>query len=120
MSTHQPDYAARQTKLTQLPCDVVALVPGASLKYFTGLDFHLSERPIIVFFGDFGAAAIVPELEQSRITARADLTMTCFPWRDEQGYQGAFQAAVDKLGLAWGRWHDHARHGIPRATTCCS
>ncbi|MEM6428839.1 MAG: Xaa-Pro peptidase family protein [Deinococcota bacterium] len=104
----RPDYSARQAKLAQLEVDVVALVPSASLKYFTGLDFHLSERPIIVFLGDFGtgdfsSAAIVPELEMSRITARDDLNMRCFPWRDEDGYEAAFQAALDGLELTTSR-----------------
>jgi Xaa-Pro dipeptidase len=98
-TVNPPDYAARQAKLAQLECDVLVLVPGASLKYFTGLDLHLSERPILVFFGDFGTAAIVPELEQSRFEARTDLAIRCFPWRDEQGYVSAFQAAVHDLGL---------------------
>ena len=93
-----PDYAARLKKLE--PLGNVALVPGASLKYFTGLNFHLSERPIIFFMGVFGMAAIVPELEASRVTARDDLEVTLFTWRDDEGYEGAFQAAIDTLQLA--------------------
>jgi len=93
-----PDYSTRLSKLK--PLGTVALVPGASLKYFTGLNFHLSERPIVFFVGTFGMAAIVPELEASRITARDDLDVTLFTWRDEQGYEGAFQAAIDTLKLA--------------------
>ena len=30
--------------------DCVAIVPGPTMIYLTGLDFHLSERPIVAFF----------------------------------------------------------------------
>jgi Xaa-Pro dipeptidase len=93
-----PDYAARLKKLE--PLGNVALVPGASLRYFTGLNFHLSERPIVFFIGSFGIAAIVPALEASRITVRDDLDVTLFTWRDDEGYEGAFHAAIDDLQLA--------------------
>lgn len=93
-----PDYAARLKKLE--PLGTVALVPGASLRYFTGLNFHLSERPIVFFMGSFGIAAIIPELEASRVTVRDDLDVTLFTWRDDEGYEGAFQAAIDDLKLA--------------------
>ena len=43
------DFVARQAKLSAL-ADAVALVPGTSMQYFTGLDFHLSERPIVAIF----------------------------------------------------------------------
>jgi Xaa-Pro dipeptidase len=93
-----PDFTARLKKLE--PLGTVALVPGSSLRYFTGLDFHLSERPLVFFMGAFGMAAIVPELEASRINARADLDVVLFTWRDDQGYEAAFQAAIDGLHLA--------------------
>ena len=47
-------YLARQKRLAQalLPAklDIVALNPGPTLEYLTGLKFHLSERPVIALF----------------------------------------------------------------------
>jgi Xaa-Pro dipeptidase len=63
------DYAARRDALTRAmsDVDVVALVPGANMKYFTGLNFHLSERPIIALISGDQLSFIVPELEVPQI-----------------------------------------------------
>jgi Xaa-Pro dipeptidase len=34
--------------------DCVALNPGPSLRYLTGLSFHLMERPVVVLVGSGG------------------------------------------------------------------
>ena len=48
--------------------DVVGLSPGETLRYFTGLDMHKSERPTLVFlFRDGSPAVVHPELEGDRI-----------------------------------------------------
>lgn len=48
--------------------DVVALSPGETLRYFTGLNMHKSERPTLVFLFVEGTPAVVhPVLEGDRI-----------------------------------------------------
>ena len=48
--------------------DVVALSPGETLRYFTGLNMHKSERPTLVFlFQDEIPAVVHPKLEGDRI-----------------------------------------------------
>lgn len=48
--------------------DVVALSPGETLRYFTGLNMHKSERPTLVFLFVEGTPAVVhPVLESDRI-----------------------------------------------------
>ena len=100
-----PNYAERQEKLRGIRgVDVVALVPGANMVYFTGLHFHLSERPIIALFTpnftpDGGVAVVVPELELPQLDARPDLAARAFVWTDEAGFEGAFKEAVAGLGL---------------------
>lgn len=64
----------RLKKLTQImhanELDAVALNPGSSLAYLTGLDFHLMERPVIVLFGVDGEVSIVlPALEKGKLEA---------------------------------------------------
>lgn len=94
------DYAARRAKLKQLNgADAIAIVPGANMHYFTGLNYHLSERPIIALFTGDEISFIVPELEVPQIQARPDLEIRLFSWTDKDGYQGAFNQAVEALGL---------------------
>jgi Xaa-Pro dipeptidase len=83
----------------QAELDAIALIPGANLQYVTGLDFHLMERPLVVFFVP-GAdpAAVVPALEADRL-AKTGIPCRVFPWSDTDGYEGAFQAAAAALKL---------------------
>jgi Xaa-Pro dipeptidase len=80
--------------------DALALIPGPNLQYVTGLDFHLMERPLVVFFVP-GAdpVAVLPSLEEDRMKG-SGIPMTLFPWTDTEGYQGAFAAAAQELKLA--------------------
>lgn len=96
------DYAARRAKLTQSVqnADAIALVPGANLKYYTGLNLHTSERPIIALVQGEHLSLIIPALEVPQVHARPDLEAQLFIWTDTEGYQGAFEAAVAALGLA--------------------
>ncbi|MCU0498614.1 MAG: aminopeptidase P family protein [Anaerolineae bacterium] len=94
------DYAARRAKLKQLPdSDTIAIVPGANLHYFTGLNYHLSERPIIALFRDQELSMIVPQLEVPQLQQRNDLEARTFVWNDTDGYQGAFNSAVEALQI---------------------
>ncbi|KXK48475.1 MAG: peptidase M24 [Chloroflexi bacterium OLB13] len=96
------DYAARRAKLAQSVqnADAIALVPGANLKYFTGLNLHTSERPIIALVQGEQLSLIIPALEVPQVHARPDLEAQLFAWTDTEGYQGAFEVAVRTLGLA--------------------
>ena len=95
----QVDYAARQARVRELDFDAVVLVPGANLRYFTGLTFGLSERPILAFVTATGLALVLPELEVSQLEAHPELSPQIFSWSDEAGFAGAFRAALDALGL---------------------
>jgi len=95
------DYNARQAKLNEIGrVDLIALVPGANMVYHTGLEFHLSERPVLAFYsGDGQLSFIIPELEVSKVTNRTDLDAQIFSWADEEGYAKAFEEAVSVLNL---------------------
>lgn len=98
------DFRARQDRLRAIEgVDAVAIVPGANMRYFTGLNLHLSERPIIALFtpdGEF--SIIIPELEVPQLQARPDLEARAFTWTDTDGYMGAFKEALAALGLKGG------------------
>ena len=50
------DYLARLDALrARSEADLVAFVPGENMVYFTGLHFHLSERPILGLYNEAGA-----------------------------------------------------------------
>jgi Xaa-Pro dipeptidase len=95
------NYASRAAQLRQIAgVDAVAIVPGANMTYFTGLNFHLSKRPtMVIFTRDGGTSAIVPRLEMERFEAQMGTSARVFGWTDADGYMGAFKQAVDELGL---------------------
>jgi Xaa-Pro dipeptidase len=79
--------------------DGVALVPGANLQYITGIDFHLMERPLVVFFvPGRDPVAVLPALEADRMQ-ESGIPMKLFPWSDAEGYHAAFAAALADLNL---------------------
>jgi Xaa-Pro dipeptidase len=80
--------------------DYVALMPGANLRYLTGLNLYLFERPIVFFFPREGRpAAIVPTLEVPRVEADLPFEAELFVYSDEEGHQPAFERACRALNL---------------------
>ncbi|NJN80194.1 MAG: aminopeptidase P family protein [Anaerolineales bacterium] len=54
--------------LTKGKLDAVILNPGATLKYLTGIDFHLMERPVVLFVTQNQEPVLVlPELELPKV-----------------------------------------------------
>lgn len=94
----------RIAKLTQLArqsnFDCVAIMPGPNMQYFTGLNFHLSERPTVALFPTEGGkpALICPAFEASK-TERSPIEWRVFTYIDGQDPLEAFQAASQALSL---------------------
>ena len=81
--------------------DWVALVPGANLRYLTGLNLTLTERPLVFFFPREGRpASLLPTLEVPRIEAHLTFEVELFAYSDEEGHQPAFERACRALSLA--------------------
>ncbi|WP_421692786.1 M24 family metallopeptidase [Aestuariivirga sp.] len=77
--------------------DALVIVPGANFRRVFGQDFHQMERPLAVIVPRQGeAVAIVPHIELGSF-APIGFPGKVFPWRDEQGYMGAFLAAGEAL-----------------------
>ncbi len=72
MSTSSPEIlSTRQEKLSaalqSAGLDALALNPGPTLTYLTGLHFHLSERPVVAVFTPGAPITLVlPELEAAK------------------------------------------------------
>ncbi len=124
------DYQARLDKLLdQSKADLVAFVPGENMVYFTGLHFHLSERPILGLYSRDGLSFIIPELEAAKLEARPELEARRFAWTDKAGYEAAFKEAVaallssertcalDGQTLRFFEWRALQRAGLPAANT---
>lgn len=77
--------------------DALAFVPGPNFHYLSGLDFHLMERPTLMFVTAEGEVlAIMPELERSKWREAFPDARTFF-WQDSDGYADAFKACADAL-----------------------
>jgi len=104
---HAHTYIARQRKLATTLAennfDALALNPGPTLTYMTGLDFHLMERPVIAFFKpDAAPFLIIPEFESAKANDLPYEVQTLTYREDPRGWGEIFKQAVDlaKLGKA--------------------
>lgn len=93
----------RIAKLNQLAADrfdCVAVMPGPNMQYFTGLNFHLSERPTLALLPRAGRPALIlPAFEASKLE-RSSIPWQAFTFVDGQDPLEAFQAASTALNLS--------------------
>lgn len=88
----------RQTAST-LGVDAVALVPGPNFTRAVGQAFMSHERPFVLIINANGPdAAIVPNLELGS-WAQVGFDGRVFDWRDQDGYQPAFDALAQHMPL---------------------
>jgi len=98
MDTHRLE--ALQKLQVQNGAACVALMPGANLRYFTGLTTHLSERPTVTFVPAEGPLAVLlPELEAPAAQAHLPAGARLFTYRDEEGHEHAFHQVAEALHL---------------------
>jgi len=92
-------YSEYRAVAGQLGVSAVALVPGPNFMRLLHKDFHVNERPLVVVIPQSGPpAAIVPNLELSSF-ALVKFEGEVFDWRDQTGYQGAFDALARSMPL---------------------
>ena len=80
--------------------DAVILNPGPTLKYLTGLGFHLMERPVVLFFAkDQVPAIVMPELELQKVASLPyQLQVFAYPENPSE-WNDVFRKAAQALGL---------------------
>ena len=80
--------------------DAVALNPGPTLTYLTGLHFHLMERPVVLMVAQGQDPAIVlPELEMLKV-AQMPYPVQAFAYGENPSeWDAAFRKATQSLGL---------------------
>ena len=83
--------------LIEAGLDAVALVPGPNLHYFTGVAFHLSERPVLLILPAAGSPLLVlPELEAMK-AEQLPFPARAFAYDDVKGHEAAVAAALAAL-----------------------
>lgn len=93
--------------MTRYKVDTIALNPGPSLVYLTGLHFHLMERPTVLLFQKGHKPFIIlPELEAQKLAdSRVKLHSVTFS-DDPSTWSDAFRVAFKHMNL------DGARIGL--------
>ncbi len=93
-----------QNTLQQSPYDALALIPGASMAYLTGISFHLMERPTLLLLPAIGVPALIhPELESEKASSIPfDTAMFPYP-EDPASVPAAVAQAIKALGIARGK-----------------
>ncbi|MEP1327039.1 Xaa-Pro peptidase family protein [Pseudophaeobacter sp.] len=82
-----------------LSVDALALVPGPNFTRALGHSFMSHERPFVLVIPAEGVpAAIVPNLELGSWEL-VGFDGTIFDWRDQDGYQAAFDALAEHMSL---------------------
>lgn len=104
MSNLAPTLAARHERLSTLLSDAgfdaLAINPGPSLGYLTGISFHLSERPVVVIFRPNRPPAIVlPRLEMAKLD-NLSYEIEAYPYTEDLStWAEAFRKAATATGL---------------------
>jgi Xaa-Pro aminopeptidase len=100
MEMYRSRLAALQHLQASHGVECVALVPGANLRYFTGLAMHLSERPAVAFIPAEGPVAVLlPVLEAPAARACLPQGARLFTYSDEEGHEHVFHQVADELAL---------------------
>jgi Xaa-Pro dipeptidase len=89
-----------QELLKTADLDAVAINPGPTLIYLTGMNFHLMERPVVLLVKtDTDPVIILPGLESIKVENCA-LPLRSFTYDDNPAnWASAFDKAVESIGL---------------------
>jgi len=80
--------------------DLLAIVPGANLRYLTGLVMHPSERITLALFPiEEQPLLVLPELEAPRAEASLQVPASLYRYTDQEGPDTAFVRATSDLAL---------------------
>ena len=97
-------YPSRLKKLNRRlrssSLDALALNPGPSLVYLTGMHFHLMERPVLALFkADATPVLVLPELEMLKVKG-LPFELRAFPYGENPAeWEKVFLEAGQSLGL---------------------
>ncbi len=81
----------------------IILVPGPNLRYVTGVNSMLLERPFLLFLSRDGGTHLVAPTLESGPYFRAPIKINVHSWDDSEGPSRAFKELVAQLHLK-GKW----------------
>lgn len=89
---------ALASQLAHRELDWMVLNPGPSLRYLTGLSFHLMERPVVVLVGSSGQVKVIlPELELAKVESlRFEAEVIAFG-DNPATWQGVYEKALSDI-----------------------
>lgn len=93
-------HARLTESLSQHGLDALALNPGPTLTYLTGLHFHLMERPVTALF-PLGKPPVIilPQLETAKLDG-LPFSVQAFPFgEDPAQWPGVFEQALQAAGI---------------------
>lgn len=98
--TYPERLAKLATSMKASGLDAVAVNPGPTLTYLTGLNFHLMERPVVLIVTqNQPPAIIVPELEIAK-TVGLDYEIKAYPYGENPAdWQQVFRKALHDTDL---------------------
>jgi Xaa-Pro aminopeptidase len=92
-----------QRTLRKRRLDGVIVVPGANLKYYTGISSMLFERPFLCLIPQEGEAHLIAPALEAGPYKSSDLEFAVHYWTDEEGSNRAFSEATRAVKVS-GRW----------------
>ena len=102
-----PEFEARVQRLKrgleEAGLSGVVVVPGPNMKYFTGVDSLMLERPFMLLVPTDGEVHLVAPTLESGPYQRSSLRMAIHPWTDSEGPRAAIYSAIRESGMK-GRW----------------
>jgi len=99
-STHSQRLRQLKEQLRLQQIDCLALIPGFNLRYLTGIDFMLFERPFILLITSAVAEIpllVIPELEAVNWKQSPPFDVNLFTWSDSSGPEDALRQAALRL-----------------------
>ena len=99
--SHRVERLQRVTQTRDL--NGAILVPGPNLRYYTGVNSLLMERPFLLFVPKDGIPHLVAPTLESGPYKTAPVKIEVHSWTDNEGPESALQAAITQLNIS-GRW----------------
>ncbi len=106
--------ARLNTALSREDMTALVVVPGANLRYLTGLEFHSSERLTLAFFPANGSTPrmVLPAMEVLRARECTLIPLEFCGWSDEEGPDVALQQALMPVLHSQAPGAEHAVIGV--------
>lgn len=90
-----------RARMVETGTDLIALEPGAHMRWLLGFAPHPDERPCLLLIGQNSAGFVMPILNAADARQHTDLPF--WEWKDEDGPYTALTAAVTSFGPITGK-----------------